>query len=461
MSRNDSPPIRLSSASDPASGGDYFVFPVSFAQRRIWFAEKLQPCGSFFNVACGFRGSPAFDHGMMERVFNEIVNRHESLRTRFAESDGEPQQIIERELQVRIPVADLSALSEERAQVEADRLIHESCVTPFDISHIPLCRALLVRLPGDAMLLLLVMHHIIFDGWSQGIFLEEAAVLHDAFKNGFPSPLPQLPVQYADYTIWKREQLSSAKLKGQLEYWKAQLAGIKSVQIPGGRPRTAMVSGPAGFVDFFLDADLRASLKVLGQRESATLFMVLLAGFQSLLFRTTGQFDISVASTVAGRNRPETRGLIGCFTNTLVLRNQFFDNPTFLQILQQARKTTIEAYDNQDVPFEVVADAIQPNRDPGDVPLYRVGFVMHNLPTPRLQMKGTHLEYLAFDSDIARVDLSVALSEDENGVRGKAKYHKDVFEESAITTLFRRFDSLLRSGADDPHEYVSRLALGH
>lgn len=458
MFRNDSPPTSLSSAPNPAAS-NHFVFPVSFAQRRIWFAEKLRTCKNFFNIAYGFEGSPAFDHGVMERVFNEIVNRHESLRTRFAESDGEPQQIIERELRVRIPVADLSALSEEQVQVETGRLIHESCVTSFDISRIPLCRALLVRLPGDAMLLLLVMHHIIFDGWSQRIFLEEAAVLYDAFKKALPSPLPQLPVQYADYTIWQREQLSSAKLKRQLEYWKAQLAGIKSVQMPCDRPRTAIGSGPAGIVEFFLDADLRTSLQVLGQRESATLFMVLLAGFQSLLFRTTGQFDISVASTVAGRNRPEILGLIGCFTNTLVLRNRFSDNPTFLQILQQARRTTIEAYDNQDVPFEIVADAIQPNRDPGEVSLYQVGFVMHNLPTPQLQMAGTHLEYLAFDNDIARVDLSVALAEDENGVRGNAKYNRDVFDESTIKMLFRRFDSLLRSGADDPHEHVSRLGL--
>ena len=440
--------------------GNPFVLPVSFAQRRMWLAEELHPCGYFYNIVWGLKGRAPFDHAVIEGVFNEIVKRHESLRTYFVEAeDGEPRQVIERELEMRIPVADLSNFHEDRARSEADSLIRAHCTTPFDIGRTPLCRALLVRMPGNHKVLLLAAHHAIFDGWSQDLFLQEAATLQHAFTHGLPSPLEPLHVQYADYTMWQREQLGSPRLKKQLEYWKRQLAGIQPARLPGDRPANIIGSSPAGVMGFAVDRDLCTRLKEIAQNESATLFMVVLAAFQTLLFRITGQSDISVGSTVAGRNRPEIKGLIGCFTNNLLLRNKFSGHPTFLQVLRQTRKNTIDAYDNQDVPFEVVADALVPDRDQGGVPLYHIGFVMHNLPNTRLQTGGADLEYLAFDNDIARVDLHIAMVEKEEGIAGNAKYSKAVFDEITVQTLFRQFETLLRSAVEHPNEDVSRLRI--
>lgn len=446
-------------ASQSGEADDSFVLPASFAQRRIWLAEKLHSCGNFYNIGWGLRGQAPLDHAVMEKVFNEMVRRHESLRTHFVETGGEPQQAIDRELEVHIPVADLSSFSEDRARSEADALIRANCGTPFDLSGTTLCRALLVRMPMEYKLLLFCMHHAVFDGWSQEIFLREAAVLQNAFAHGRPSPLEPLHIQYADYTIWQREQLGSARLKGQLEYWKKQLGSIQPVRLPGDRSRNMIGCSPAGIVRFSFGRDLCTKLKEIGQSESATLFMVLLAVWQTLLFRITGQFDISVGSTVAGRNRPEIKGLIGCFTNNLILRSNFSDHPTFLQMLRQVRRTTIDAYENQDVPFEIVADALAPDRDQGSVPLYHIGFVMHNLPNTRLQMDGADLEYMGFDNDLARVDLHIAMAGNEQGISGNAKYSRAVFDEVTIKTLFCQFETLLRSVIERPNEYVSRLRI--
>jgi hypothetical protein len=441
------------------AGENEFIFPASLVQRRIWYAEKAQPGGNFYVIWWAIRSLTPFDLVISEKVINEIVSRHEALRTCFTESGGEPQQLVRERLNVKIARIDLSALSPAEASARVDQLTHDFS-GPFDLSQAPLFRAMLVYMPAECCLFL-AMHHTIFDGWSRFIFYEEAAVLYDAFRNERPSPLPEPLIQYADYTVWKKDQLqNSPTLKGQLEYWKKQLEGFAKVELPTDYPRTGIPNSRAKKLDISVDNHLLAKLKELGQRESATIFMVLLAGFQVLLFRETGQSDISVATTLAGRNRPETRAIIGCFINTLLLRVRMSAASTFLETLGQVRKAALGAYENQDVPFEAVLDALIPGRDPLEEPPYRIGFSMHNLPPLRTGQEAADLQILEFDNHIAKVDLSIALKEHDKGIVGAAKYNQEIFEESTVTALFRRFKSLLESAAEVPHQRIMDLKLG-
>ncbi|RMF32232.1 MAG: non-ribosomal peptide synthetase, partial [Chloroflexi bacterium] len=355
--------------------------PLSFAQQRLWFLDQLEPGSPFYNIPTAVRLTGPLDVAALEASLNEILRRHESLRTTFPTVDGRPRQQIAPELTLSLPVIDLRGLPEAEREAQALRLATEEAQRPFDLAQGPLIRALLLQLDDDDHIALLTMHHIVSDGWSMGILIQEIAVLYDAFSQGRPSPLPELPIQYADFAAWQRKWLQGEVLERQLAYWKEQLADLPPLlELPTDRPRPAVQSFRGRTHSFVLPETLSRAIQELGRREGATLFMTLLAAFQALLYRYTGQERFAVGTPIANRNRAEIEGLIGFFVNTLVLRADFADNPTFRQVLKRVRETALGAYAHQDLPFEMLVDALQPERDLSHTPLFQVMFVLQDTP---------------------------------------------------------------------------------
>ncbi|MDQ3917764.1 MAG: condensation domain-containing protein, partial [Acidobacteriota bacterium] len=310
------------------------TFPLSYAQQRLWFLDQLQPGNVSYNVPLGVRLKGRLDVGALDRSLREIVRRHESLRTTFESRDGRPFQRVSPEVRLTLGLTDLAAMPEGERDAEAGRLAEEEARTPFDLEAGPLIRARLLRLGPEEHLALLTMHHIVSDGWSMGVLVREVAALYEAFTQGKESPLPELPIQYADYAAWQREQLSGEALEEQLSYWKGQLAGAPAVlELPTDRPRPVVQTYVGAHEALVLDAELSAGIRELGRRQGATLFMTLLAGFGALLSRYTGQEDIVVGTDVANRTRSELESLIGFFVNQLALRTDLSRRPTFEELL--------------------------------------------------------------------------------------------------------------------------------
>ncbi|MBA3354605.1 MAG: non-ribosomal peptide synthetase, partial [Pyrinomonadaceae bacterium] len=316
-----------------------FVFPVSFAQQRLWFLDQLEPESSFYNIPAAVRLTGPLNMAALKGSLNEIVRRHESLRTAFEIMNGEPAQVVVPTLDLALPMIDLGELPESRREAELRHLVIEEGRRLFNLARSPLVRARLLRLRDKEHVLLLTMHHIISDDWSIGVFFQELTALYEAYSMGKPSPLPELKVQYADYTVWQREWLRGERLERQLLYWKKQLSGsLPVLELPSDRPRPARQTFRGASQSLVLPNRLTAQLKTLSQRERVTLFMTLLAAFQTLLSRYTGQEDILVGSPIANRKGIETEALIGFFLNTLVLRTDLSGDPTFIELLGQVRE---------------------------------------------------------------------------------------------------------------------------
>jgi hypothetical protein len=338
---------------------EVYVFPASFAQQRLWFLEQLAPGLPVYNIPGAVRIRGVLDPAVLERSLNEIVRRHEVLRTTFTEMEGEPVQVIRPVLELTLPVEDLSGLPVAEREAEAQRRVAAEAARPFDITEGPLIRAKLLRLSSDEHVLVVTMHHVVSDGWSMGVFVRELAMLWEAYAHGRPSPLADLPIQYADFAVWQREHLQGEELDAQMGYWKERLAGAPALlELPTDRPRPTVQTFVGAKIVRTLPADLAERLKSLAREEDASLFMMLLAAFYVLLYRTTGQDDLVVGAPIANRNRPELEGLIGFFVNTLVLRTELSGNPTFREILRRVRETTLGAYAHEDLPFESVTSAI-------------------------------------------------------------------------------------------------------
>ena len=335
--------------------------PLSFAQERLWFLAQLEPESSAYHIPAGFRLRGALDVSALERSLNEIVRRHEALRTTLASVDGSPVQIIAENRTLPLPALDLSASPEPEREAAVRHLLTAEAQRPFNLAHDLLLRATLLRLGEQEHVLLLVMHHITSDAWSLGIFLRELAVLYGTFSAGQPSPLPALSVQYADYALWQRQQLQGVALDHHLTYWRRQLSGLHRVEMPTDRPRSAVQTPRGARHSVVLSQRLTAALHALSRREGATLFMTLLAALQILLHRYTGEDDIAVGAPIAGRTQVETEGLIGFFVNTLVLRTDLSGEPSFRQLLRRVREVTLGAYAHQDVPFEKLVENSTPN----------------------------------------------------------------------------------------------------
>ncbi len=438
---------------------DVFVFPTSFAQQRLWILDQLQPGDPTYNIAVAVRLRGSLDVTALAESLNEVVQRHESLRTTFTAQEGEPVQVVSRSLSLPLPVLNLQALPETDREAELEVLTAIEAQKPFDLARGPLLRAVLVQLDNHDHVLLLTMHHIISDGWSISVLISEAASLYESFVTCKPVTLPELPIQYADFSAWQRDWLQGDVLATQLNYWRQKLADAPVIELPADRPRPPVRTFRGASESLLLSESVSETIRQLSRRERVTLFMVLLAAFKVLLNRYTGQDDIVVGSPIAGRNRAETKDVIGFFLNTLVLRTDLSGNLTFRELLQRVRETTVEAYTHQDVPFEKLLEELNPERDLSRTPLFQVFFNMLNLPTQDVQLPGLKLEFLSPPEVGAKFDLTLYVSEPNQQLRFQAVYNADLYEPERINEMLRQLEHLLSQAAAHPEQKIERFSL--
>ncbi|MBW4611021.1 MAG: amino acid adenylation domain-containing protein [Hassallia sp. WJT32-NPBG1] len=434
--------------------------PLSFAQQRLWFLHRLQPKSPAYNIPAAVRLKGQLKAAALEHSINEIVQRHEVLRTTFITVDQQPVQVIHSAPTLMLPMMDLQDLPESERETQTFQLAAEEAQKPFDLTQGPLLRAKLLRVSPEEHILLLTMHHIVSDGWSLGVLLRELAVLYDAFSHHKPVPLPPLSIQYADFAVWQREWLQGEVVSELLAYWKQQLSGnLPILQLPTDRPRPAVQTFRGARQAFLLPKSLSEQIKNLSQQEGVTLFMTLLTAFKILLYRYTGQEDILVGSPVANRNQAEIENLIGFFINTLVLRTDLGGNPTFRELLGQVREMVLEAYNHQDLPFEKLVENLRPERDSSHTPLFQVMFALQNAPMPILEFSGLKLSPLEIDSGTAKFDLTLDISETANGIQGCWEYNTDLFDSSTIQRMAGHFQTLLEGIVAQPDQSLSDLPL--
>jgi len=435
---------------------------TSFAQQRLWFLDQLEPGNPAYNdqITVALKGS--LDVEALEAGLTEIARRHETLRTTFAMRGEEPRQLISPPAPLRLIRGNLEELPQEQRQAEALRWAAEEAEHRFDLSEGPLFRTILLRLDDQRHVLILTMHHIITDGWSKGVLFRELAALYRAFSSGQPSPLADLPIQYGDFARWQREWLREEALESQLSYWKQKLGGKLPVfNLPTDHPRPVIQSFRGARQVLSLPREMSEALKLLGFDEGATLYMTLLAAFQILLQRQTGQDDIVVGTTITGRTHVETEGLIGFFVNLLVLRTDLSGNPRFGELLRRVRDVALEAYAHQDLPFEKLVEELRPERDLSRNPLVQVLFVMQKLPWSEVSFPGLEVTVLEPGTDIARFDLAVFVSESEAGWLVNWVYNAELFEAATIDAMCRRYERLLRNileNRDAPLEELEMLS---
>ncbi|HZH14313.1 MAG TPA: condensation domain-containing protein, partial [Archangium sp.] len=439
--------------------------PLSFAQQRLWFLEQLEPGLPTYHIPLAMRLEGALDVSALERAFQELVHRHESLRTTFRSTGTEAIQVIHAEASLPLPLADLSALPQAQQEAEVRRLAEEEAQRPFELTRGPLLRVTLLKLADTQHVLLLTMHHIVSDGWSMGVLIREVAALYQAFTAGQPSPLPALPVQYADYAAWQRNWLQGDALETQLAYWRQHLTGAPQVlELPTDRPRPAVQSHRGANLSVRLPADLSRAVNALAQREGATPFMVLLAAFNAVLSRYSGQQDITVGSPIAGRTHADTEGLIGFFINTLVLRTRLEGNPSFRELIGRVRQVALGAYAHQDIPFEKLVEELKPQRSLSYSPLFQVMLVLQNTPVSALSTaEGTdaslRMHSLGVEGQTAKFDLTLSLSETPEGFTGSLQYNTDLFESATAARMVEHLRVLLQAATSNPELSLSALPL--
>jgi amino acid adenylation domain-containing protein len=439
---------------------EVFVFPTSFAQQRLWFFDQLEPGSSAYNISAAFLVAGPLNVAALEQSLNEIVRRHEVLRTNFGVMDGQPVQLITPNLTLTPLLVDLSKRPEAEREAEVQQIVMKEAQRSFDLVQDPLLRVVLVRLDEQEQILLFTIHHIVSDGWSMGIFFRELSALYRAFCRGEPSPLPELPIQYADFAVWQREWLQGEVLERQLDYWKKQLKGAPELlELPIDHPRPAGQSFRGSNQFLVLSKALTEALKTLSRQEGCTLFMTLLAAFQTLLSRLTGQEDIVVASPIAGRNRAELESLIGFFINTLVLRTDSSGNPSFRELLGRVRQVALGAYAHQDVPFEKLIEELRLERSLSYTPLFQVMFVLQNTPESELKLSGSTVSPVTINRETAMFDLSLVLAETEEGLEGGLSYRTDLFDGTTISRMIRQFQVLSEGIVADPDQTIATLPL--
>ncbi|HEX6863954.1 MAG TPA: amino acid adenylation domain-containing protein, partial [Thermoanaerobaculia bacterium] len=435
--------------------------PLSFAQERIWFLDRLQPGGAVYNIPFAMQLRGALRPGALAATFREIARRHEALRTGFEEAEGRPFQVISgmTELELEMPVIDLSGLPEEARQPELERLAHEEAARPFDLRRPPLLRVRTIRLSAAEHALLATIHHIVSDGWSGGVLVNEVAALYAAFAEGRPSPLPDLPLQYADFAVWQRGWLAGEVLEQELAHWRGALAGASMVlDMPADHPRLPVQRHRGRILRLALPAALAGPVRALALGEGATFFMALLGGFATLLHRYSGQEDFLVGTPVAGRGRKEIEPLIGCFVNTLALRARLDGRPSFRDLVGRLRSVTLDAFAHQDLPFERLVEELHLERDLSRSPLFQVMFVLQNAPQGAMELPGVTLEPIPVSSGTARFDLTLALVESDGDIEGVLEYDADLFEEATAQRLAAHLQALLEAASSQPEVPVSELA---
>lgn len=436
------------------------TFPLSFAQQRLWFISQLQQDNASYNVSGGVRMEGQLSVAALERAFGEVLRRHESLRTVIRQVDGEPVQVITDPPVFRLPKLDLQMVPADQRETEAQLLLTLDAQKPFNIEDASLFRATLLVLSPREHILLLTMHHIISDGMSRGVLVRELVQLYEAFANGGSSTLPELTIQYVDFAAWQREWLQGEVLDKQVSYWKEKLAGAPSLlELPADRPRPPVQSFHGARQPVVIPRELAESLRELGESQNATLFMTLLAAFEVLLFRHTGQDDIVVGVPITGRNNPELANLIGFFINSLPVRTDLSGNPTFRELLGRVREAALGAYEHQDLPFEKLVDVSQPERDTSYSPLFQVMCHLDNTGAPALALPGLRLTPLDADTGTSKFDLTLDLAESSTELKGWWEYSTELFDDVTIQRLSERFQILLKAAVAAPDTRIAALPL--
>ncbi|HET9712382.1 MAG TPA: amino acid adenylation domain-containing protein, partial [Pyrinomonadaceae bacterium] len=435
-------------------------WPLSFAQQRLWFLDQLEPGISAYNIPIAFRLKGPLNHAALEQSFQEILRRHESLRTTFNTSKLEPVQFVAPPSTFHLPVIDLSDVPLSEREAEARRRATADALAPFNLTTGPLIRISLMRLDDEDHVVTLTMHHIVSDGWSRGIIVREIAALYDAFCANRPSPLPDLTVQYADYAVWQKEFLTGEVFDSHLSYWTEKLHDAPPVlNLPIDHPRPPVQTFNGASEPFQFPDGLSEKLQQLGAENNASLFMVLVGAFKALLVRYTSQEDIVIGTPVANRNKAELEGLIGFFINSLVLRTNLGGDPTFLELLARIREVTLGAYAHQELPFEKIVEALQPDRNLSHSPLYQIAFILENTPRAEIETEGLVLTPLRTEAFSSKFDLTLALAQFGSNLLGSVEYNTDLFERSRIERMITHYISILEAIADDPQLKLSELPL--
>ncbi|WP_334838648.1 amino acid adenylation domain-containing protein, partial [Nostoc sp.] len=434
--------------------------PLSYAQQRLWFLDQFEPNSASYNIPFGLRLVGSVNVDALQQSLIEIIHRHEALRTNFITVDGQAAQIIQQETNWTLSVVDLQHLPVTEQEIAAQKLVKQQAFEPFDLASEALIRATLIVLSETEQWLVVCMHHIVSDGWSIGVFVQELQAIYNAYSQSEPSPLLPLPIQYADFALWQRQWLVGEVLNSQLSYWQEQLANAPTfLPLPTDRPRPVVQTFNGANMEFSLSVELTQKLVKLSHKQGCTLFMTLLAAYNTLLYRYTGQTDILVGTPIANRDRTEIEGLIGFFVNTLVMRTDLAQNPSFSELLPRLREMALSAYAHQDLPFEMLVEALQPERDLSYTPLFQVMFVLNNAPKPEIELSGLTVSSLPIESAIAKFDLTLSMENTSTGLVGGWEYNTDLFDSSTIERMTGHFVTLLEAIVANPQERISQLPI--
>ena len=447
---------------------------LSYAQQRLWFLDQLEPNSAIYNISLALRLAGTLNQTVLEQSLHEIIARHEALHTNFVIVDGQPTQIIHTETAWRMSVIDCEGLSTTEQEIASQKLAITQAIQPFDLASEALVRATLIVLSETEHVLSVCMHHVVSDAWSMGVFVQELAALYNAYFQDQPSgasdtrsllsergtPLAPLPIQYADFAIWQRQWLQGDVLQRQLIYWQQQLANAPALLVlPTDRPRPAVQTFAGAYQQFALSRELTSGLLQLSQKQGVTLFMTLLAAFDTLLYRYTGSDDILVGSPIANRDRSEIEGLIGFFVNTLVMRTNLAGNPSFSELLNRVREMAMDAYAHQNLPFEMLVEALQPQRDLSHTPLFQVMFALQNAPISEVELTGLTISSLPAAGATSKFDLSLLMQNTAAGLVGVWEYSTNLFDASTIERMTGHFVTLLEGIVANPQQKISQLPL--
>jgi amino acid adenylation domain-containing protein len=449
------------SAIAPISRTENNTFPLSFAQQRLWFLNQLQPNSAFYNIPLNLHFSGQLNIAALESSLQLLISRHEILRTNFIAVDGEPVQAIAATRDFTLPIVDLRPLSASERELEYEKLASVAAMYVFNLAQEPLLRAQLVQLTPTENVLLLTVHHIIFDGWSVNIFVQELTTVYSALVEHHAPNLPEIHLQYVDFAVWQQQWLQGEVLQSQLAYWQQKLAGMPALlELPADRPRRAVQSFCGETQVFTLEQDISEALVSLSQQQGVTLFMLLLTAFKVLLYRYTNQSDIVVGTPVANRQHSQIQGMIGFFVNNLVLRADLSDNPTFLQLLKQVREVVLEAYEHQNVPFEKLVEALHPERNLSYTPLFQIYFVLEHEPRSTVTLKDVTINTSEPGANqTAKFDLSLSLQKTEQDLTGAFEYSTDLFDATTIARMIEHWQILLAGIVANPEQRLSDLPI--
>jgi len=456
-----------SAGSPPASTtyhipkiGHNGIAPLSYAQQRLWFLDQLEPGSPLYNLHLSLRLQGKVDFDALHQAINTIISRHEALRTTFQMQGNQACQVILPEYKLDLPTSDLSHILPAEREGKVCSIVIEEAQRPFDFSMQPPLRARLLKFDEEDHVFIMIIHHIIIDGWSLGVFNKELGLLYSAICSGKEAALPDLPVQYIDFSDWQRQRLQDEVLEKQIKYWVDQLDGAPPLlELPTDRPRPAENSICGARQAIILPKELTAGLKTLCQQEQVTLFMILLAAYQTFLFRYSGQDDIVIGSPVASRIQPEIEGLIGFFINALVFRTDLSGNPTFRDLLARVKKTALDAYSHQDIPFEKLVEKLKPQRNLSYSPIYQVAFAFQNMHTKPLSLQGLTVTPLEIDRGTATFDLSLFVINTDQGLKILFEYNTDLFDDTTIGRMLGHYQQLLEGIVEDPDQTISTLPL--